>query len=246
MSEQIQIGGKKQLLRSLRNELDQMKNKLNQTLSKLENISDMDSTQSGGSSYTTETSLTESNVYSVNDLLKGGGDLEFEIISNQQGGDEISSCSSGSDGSDGSGKQGKKSQGGGEGKESSVQEGGEESSAQEGGEESSSQEGGEESSSQEGGEESSAQEGGEESSEEESSEEESSEEEGEESEESSEEESQGGGESEISMTTSDTSSLPSYINNAMRDILEDKYSKDQVSHKSGISIKDLLKNKMNI
>ena len=237
MSEQIQIGGKKQLLRSLRNELDQMKNKLNQTLSKLENISDMDSTQSGGSSYTTETSLTESNVYSVNDLLKGGGDLEFEIISNQQGGDEISSCSSGSDGSDGSGKQGKKSQGGGEGKESSVQEGGEESSAQEGGEESSSQEGGEESS---------AQEGGEESSEEESSEEESSEEEGEESEESSEEESQGGGESEISMTTSDTSSLPSYINNAMRDILEDKYSKDQVSHKSGISIKDLLKNKMNI
>ena len=228
MSEQIQIGGKKQLLRSLRNELDQMKNKLNQTLSKLENISDMDSTQSGGSSYTTESSLTESNVYSVNDLLKGGGDLEFEIISNQQGGDEISSCSS----SSGQESQAKGSQGGGEGEESSAQEGGEESSAQEGGEESSVQEGGEESLEEE--------------SEELSEEEEESEELSEEGEESSEEESQGGGESEISMTTSDTSSLPSYINNAMRDILEDKYSKDQVSHKSGISIKDLLKNKMNI
>ena len=47
-------------------------------------------------------------------------------------------------------------------------------------------------------------------------------------------------------SSSNSSSLPSYINNAMKDILEDKYSKDQVSHNSGISIKDLLKNKMNM
>ena len=47
MTDNIKIGGKKALLKSLRNELQEMKNKLNMTINTLDNISDMTSTASG-------------------------------------------------------------------------------------------------------------------------------------------------------------------------------------------------------